>query len=109
MENSDGRFCLPACVIVCEFYMCIYREQCLSYFTEGWNNLSGTVFPKVLYFMYLFVVSFNFGLCASVLFFFGSFLLTVLRHVTTVLQQSCVRCLICFATKQAGQYTNTEY
>lgn len=33
----------------CVFYMCIYREQCLSYFTEGWNNLSGTVFPRVLY------------------------------------------------------------
>lgn len=35
-------------------YSCIYREQCLSYFTERWNDLSGAVFPRVLYF-YIFI------------------------------------------------------
>lgn len=56
MTSSDGSFYLPACVYVCVIYMCIYREQCLSYFTfEGWNNLSGTVFPRVLYLFIFFL------------------------------------------------------
>lgn len=29
--------------------MCIYRGQCPSYFTVGWSQLSGTVFPIVLF------------------------------------------------------------
>lgn len=44
MSSVEGSFCLP--VYVC---VCVYREQCLSYFTEGWSNLSGTVFPRDFY------------------------------------------------------------
>lgn len=42
----EGSFCLP---------VCIYRGQCPSYFTVGWSQLSGTVFPIVFYiFMFTF-------------------------------------------------------
>lgn len=59
----------------CFLYSCIYREQCLSYFTERWNDLSGAVFPRVLYF-YIFIyfasVSFRYS-CTS----FGQRVFTV--------------------------------
>lgn len=52
--NSDGRF-LPT--IVCDFCTCVFIESSVSHISlAGWNNLSGTVFPRVLYLTYLFVL-----------------------------------------------------
>lgn len=49
------------CVCVCAsdfFFVCVFIESSVSHISlEGWNNLSGTVFPRVLYLTYLLVLS----------------------------------------------------
>lgn len=62
MTSSDGSFCLPVCVFV--FYMCIYREQCLSYFTwKGGTTYWGQCFPEFYTYLFVFVSLFLDGVC----------------------------------------------
>lgn len=67
MTSSDGSFCLPVCVCVCVFYMCIYREQCLSYFTRQVEQLIGDSVSQsfiLIYLLSVFIIIFLFfGAC----------------------------------------------
>lgn len=58
MTRSDGSFCLPVCD--CVFYsVCVFIESSVSHISlKEWNNLSGTVFPRVLYLKYSFCLYF---------------------------------------------------
>lgn len=60
MTTSDGSFCLP--FSVCLFVVCVFIGSSASHISlQGWNSLSGTVFPRVLYLKYSFVGFIFFG------------------------------------------------
>lgn len=53
------------CVCFCVLHVYLSGAVSLIFHLEGWNNLSGTVFPRVLYLFICFCV-FIFGRCLSV-------------------------------------------
>lgn len=64
------------------FFLCVFIESSVSHISlEGWNNLSGTVFPRVLYLTYLFVLSLFFWIILLCVF--------VCRHSPPDLQNVC--------------------
>lgn len=64
MTSSDGSFFLP--VYVC-FYMCIYREQCLSYFTLRVEQLIGdSVSQSFIFDVFICFVLILLGFCVCV-------------------------------------------
>lgn len=78
MISSDGSFCLPVCVL-----QCVFIESSVSHISlKEWNNLSGTVFPRVLYLKYLFCL------------YFLDYV-RVLKHSAPDLQRVCVWVCVC--------------
>lgn len=72
MTCSDGSFCLPAFVsflllFLCEC-SCVFIGSSASHISlDGWNNLSGTVFPQGFIRIYLFFLLYFDYVCVCVL------------------------------------------
>lgn len=70
MTCSDGSFCLPAFVsflllFLCEC-SCVFIGSSASHISlDGWNNLSGTVFPQGFIRIYLFFLLYFDCVCGS--------------------------------------------
>lgn len=114
MTSIDGSFCLPVCVFVCVCFTArVFIGSSVSHISlEGWNNLSGTVFPRVLYLTYLFVLPLFLNyvcvcedsvlLISRVFFFFFLFLLVLkfLIHTAILTQQNLISPILTKLTLQ---------